>query len=245
MDNSKIYWQEIAQTYNNIVGEKGDIMHEKVINPIVIDFLGDLKGKVVFDAGCGNGYMSRILSKTASRVVGVDFTERLIKLARQCPNPSNLEFFVDDLEKLKFPNNTFDVILCNMVLMDVERMSYVIMELSRVLKRDGTLVISTIHPCFENPPYTYSIVDSHGELTGRVVRNYFETGLVIDEKQNVVKGQFYQHYHYMLQDYLNTFSRANLFLEKTSEPNDFEILGVGNSMNPHTPTFIILKLRKI
>lgn len=248
---NKKYWQQIAEIYDRNVSEKGDIRHEMVINPVVFEFLGDLEGKTVLDAGCGNGYLSRKIAETAKKVFGVDLTERLIELAKQRDNPQNIDFSLGNLEKLHFPENTFDVILCNMVLMDVERLQFVIKELSRVLKAAGILVISLTHPCFENPPRTYSVFeDKNGKKIriGRMIQKYYDTGLVIDENQVVDNGEPYQHYHYMISDYLNAFSASNLCLEKTSEPNGNEIFKSMDSdqgMNDHTPTFIIFKLRKI
>ena len=77
---NKKYWDKIAKLYHANVGEKGDVRHEMVINPVVFNFLGDLKGKVVLDGACGNGYLSRRMAKTAKKVVGVDLTEKLIEL---------------------------------------------------------------------------------------------------------------------------------------------------------------------
>lgn len=248
---NKKYWAEIAKLYHANVGEKGDIRHEMVINPVVSDFLGNLEGKVVLDAACGNGYLSRRMAKTAKKVVGVDFTEKLIEFAKSQDNPKNLEFFVGNLEKLQFQDKVFDIVLCNMALMDIERLRVVVVELCRVLRVGGKLVISLIHPCFENPPRTYSIFDEkNGKKIriGRVVQKYFDTGLVIDRNQIVDKGEFYQHYHYMISDYLNAFSRANLFLKEVSEPNGNEIFkstGNDEGMNDHTPTFIIFSLEKL
>jgi ubiquinone/menaquinone biosynthesis C-methylase UbiE len=248
---NKKYWQQIAEIYDRNVGEKGDVRHEMVINPVVFQFIGDLKGKTVLDAGCGNGYLSRRLAKTAEKVFGVDLTEKLIEFAKNRENPNNLEFSIGNIEKLEFSENTFDVVLCNMALMDIERLQTVISELSRVLKKGGVFVTSIIHPCFENPPETYSIFEEKGGKklrVGRVVQRYFDTGLVIDKSQTVDKGEPYQHYHYMVSDYLNAFSNAGLYLEETSEPNGNEIFKnteSGQGMNDHTPTFIIFKLRKL
>lgn len=248
---NKIYWQKIAEIYNKNVGEKGDIRHEMIINPIVFNFLGNLKEKTVLDAGCGNGYLSRRMAKTAKKVVGIDLTEKLIASAKNRQNPQNTKFYVCDLEKLSFPENTFDVVLCNMVLMDVEKLQTVIKELSRVLKVRGKIIISSIHPCFENPPRTYSLFKEKNNKQiriGRVVQRYYETGLIIDKNQTFEKQVPYQHYHYLLSDYLNAFSKANLLLEETQEPNDYQILkaiGINQDANEHTPTFIIFKLRKI
>lgn len=248
---NKKYWGKIAKLYHANVGEKGDIRHEMVINPVVFKFLGNLEGKVVLDGACGNGYLSRRMAKTAKKVVGVDFTEKLIEFAKHQDNPKNLEFLVGNLEKLQFENQVFDVVLCNMALMDIERMGIVVDELSRILKVGGKLVISLIHPCFENPPRTYSIFDEkNGKKIriGSVVQRYFDKGLVIDRNQIVDKGEFYQHYHYMISDYLNAFSKANLFLKEVSEPNGNEIFKSTDNdggMNDDTPTFIIFNLEKL
>ena len=45
IQKNKIYWEKIAKIYHANVGEKGDIRHEIIINPVVFEFLGDLTGK--------------------------------------------------------------------------------------------------------------------------------------------------------------------------------------------------------
>lgn len=248
---NKKYWEIIAKFYHANVGEKGDIRHEIIINPVVFNFLGGLEGKVVLDGACGNGYLTRRMAKTAKKVVGVDFTEKLIEFAKHQDNPKNLEFFVGNLEKLQFQNQIFDVVLCNMALMDVEKLDIVIEELSRVLKIGGKMVMSLIHPCFENPPRTYAIFEEKEDKkirVGTIVQKYFTKGLVVDKRNVVDNGEFYQHYHYMISDYLNSFSRANLFLREVSEPNGNEILrslGKDGGMNDDTPTFIVFGLEKL
>lgn len=238
------YWLKIADEYHKNVADKGDLRHEKIINPIIIKFLGDLKGKIVLDTGCGNGYLSKIMAKTAQKVVGIDFTEKFIKIAK-INSSLKTEFLFGNLEQLPFPNSFFDIILCNMVLIDVGNLEKVVAELSRVLKTKGILVVSLTHPCFENPPRTYSVFNKKGKRIGRMVQKYFETGLIIDKKEKVIKEQPYRHYHYMISDYFNTFSKINLCVEEVSEPNGFKILKGNGGMNNHTPTFIILKLRKM
>lgn len=231
------YWKKFASQYDEVVGNQGDVSHDKIINPVVFELAGDLNEKIVLDAGCGNGYLANRYAKTAKRVSGVDFTEELIKLAKDRYQKKNLEFKLGNLEKLDFLNDfSFDVVVCNMVLMDVENLSRVISELSRVLKKTGILAASITHPCFENPPNTYSLEDNDGVKIGRVVSNYFKTGLVVDEPNK------YQHFHYTISDYLNNFSKAGLCLESLVEPNGAKILG--SNQEDQIPYFLIFKLRK-
>jgi len=240
--NQKEYWKKVAKSYAGLVGETGDLVHSKVINPIVSKFLGDLKGKVVLDAGCGNGYWSRKMAKRAKKVVGVDFTEELLEVARSKSSASNLEFVTGDLRELCLPDDEFDVVFCNMALIDVDGLEKAVSEMARVLKTSGNLIISIIHPCFENPPNTSSLENKKGKKIGRLVKHYFKTGIIKDLDQNWDDKHHYQHCHYTISDYLNTFSKYKLFIEKTSEPNWAEIMGEGYS---HTPYFLIFRLNKI
>ncbi len=96
-------------------------------------------------------------------------------------------------------------------------------------------MISITHPCFENPPNTYSLKNDQGESSARVIRNYFAEGLIVDEVNQ------YQHYHYTLSGYLNCFAQNSFLVEKMEEPNTAEIMQAGTD---HHPYFLIIKLRK-
>lgn len=237
MSQSKAYWSSIAQKYDAVVKESGDQSQQLIINPVVQDLLGDLKGKCVLDAGCGNGYWTRRMAETAQRVVGVDFTEELVEKAKSRGIPKNAEFIIGNLEWLLLANETFDIVLMSMVLLDLEDLSSPINEIARVIKLRGSVVVSTTHPCFENPPNTHSLRDDKGNKTGRVIKNYFATGLVKDEVNN------YQHWHYKISDIINAFATNGLFVEKMVEPNSNGV--VKNDGPDHFPYFLIMKFRKI
>jgi ubiquinone/menaquinone biosynthesis C-methylase UbiE len=237
MSQSKQYWSSIAEKYDSTISETGDQSQQLIINPIVEKFLGDLTGKVVLDAGCGNGYWSRRMAKTSERVVGVDFTPELIEHAKRRGVPGNVEFLVGNLARTTFLDKSFDTVLLNMVVLDLEDLSSVIHEIGRVTKDGGNAVVSTTHPCFENPPYTQSVRDAQGKKVGRTVSYYFQTGLVEDQPNN------YQHWHHTLSEYVNVFAENNLFVEKMVEPNGAEILENGEV--DHFPYFLIMRLRKM
>ena len=43
----------------------------------------------------------------------------------------------------------YDIVLCSMMLMDVEDLDGTLKEIYRVLKKNGKLFISILHPCFK------------------------------------------------------------------------------------------------
>lgn len=237
MTQNKHYWSTIAEKYDSTVSETGDQSQQLIINPIVEEFLGDLKGKVILDAGCGNGYWSRRMAKTAERVVGVDFTPELIEHAKRRGVPNNVQFLLGNLARTTFLDNSFDTVLLNMVVLDLEDLSSVIHEIGRVTKDSGYVVVSTTHPCFENPPHTQSVRDVQGNKVGRTISHYFQTGLVEDQSNH------YQHYHHTVSEYLNVFAENHLFVERMVEPNGAEMLNNGEV--DHFPYFLIMKLKKL
>jgi ubiquinone/menaquinone biosynthesis C-methylase UbiE len=237
------FWKDFAGEYAELVGEEGDVRHKLVVNPAIFSLLGNLKEKTVLDAGCGNGYLTRKMAETAKEVTGIDLTEKLIEIAKSKNNPPNVKFLQGSVNELPFDDKTFDTILSNLVLMDVEDLDKTAKEFLRVLKTGGNLVISILHPCFENPPKTYSLYDENKKKIGRVVQEYYDTGLIKDESSKKENGQIYQHYHRTISDYLNTFADTGLKLSKSIEPNANEVNKQFGTFD-HTPTFWILKFEK-
>ena len=79
-------------------------------------YLRDVKKKdVVLDLGCGNGQHSFKVAKKCKRIVGVDYNELQLKIAKKTAKDNkirNIEFCRLDLEKkLPFENSSFDKIL--------------------------------------------------------------------------------------------------------------------------------------
>lgn len=98
------------------------------------------------DAGYGYGLHSLILANQASRVVGLDISESMIRLARKHRDEhgkTNVDFVVGDLENLLFKKETFDFIVSNLALY-VTNLDVAILELSQLLKPGGRMFINHI-----------------------------------------------------------------------------------------------------
>ena len=95
------------------------------------------RDKKLLDLGCGNGDNCFYYSHRGWQVVGVDID---ISVA-QAKYPQ-LNFITMAAECLDFPNDSFDEIHSRDVLEHVEDFSLALKEISRVLKKDGKLIIS-------------------------------------------------------------------------------------------------------
>jgi 2-polyprenyl-3-methyl-5-hydroxy-6-metoxy-1,4-benzoquinol methylase len=64
--------------------------------PTLLELLGDITGCQVLDAGCGAGYLTRVLAARQARVTGIDVSPRLIDLARGKDPAGDIDYRVAD-----------------------------------------------------------------------------------------------------------------------------------------------------
>jgi len=107
-------------------------------------------GDTVIDLGSGAGndaFIARKIVGENGRVLGIDFTEAMIKKARanaEKLNFNNVEFRLGDIDDMPVTSNYADVIVSNCVLNLVPNKHKVISEIFRVLKPGGHFSISDI-----------------------------------------------------------------------------------------------------
>lgn len=107
-------------------------------------------GDTVIDLGSGVGndaFIARKIVGENGKVLGVDFTEAMIKKARanaEKLNFNNVEFRLGDIDDMPVTSNYADVIVSNCVLNLVPNKYKVISEIYRVLKPGGHFSISDI-----------------------------------------------------------------------------------------------------
>lgn len=100
-------------------------------------------GDKVLDLGCGNGRLSEIFQGKKIDYYGVDFSEKLIEIAKK--RYPQLKFQVADALNLPFPDNFFDKVYSIAVLHHIpskELRIQFLRETKRVLKPGGTVILS-------------------------------------------------------------------------------------------------------
>jgi SAM-dependent methyltransferase len=105
--------------------------------------LRNCKDKVVLDYCCGCGGVSLVIAHNGGIVHGIDISEESVMAAERNLSDAGFKerafFRVMDAEKLEFPDNFFDAIVCNGVLHHLD-LNYAFPELARVLKPTGSII---------------------------------------------------------------------------------------------------------
>jgi len=135
--------------------------------PVVRRLLGPVRGRRVADIGCGTGRHAIRLARAGAKVVGLDFSEGMLARARAAAGALPIRFVRHDLaRRLPLPSAGFDRVLCCLVLEHVRRLDPLFKELRRVCRRDGTVVVTAMHPAMMLKDVSARFIDPR---TGRRV----------------------------------------------------------------------------
>ncbi len=105
----------------------------------------DLAGKVVLDAACGSGYSTELIMNRfrPSRLMAFDLMPEQIRLARR--RRISADFFVGDMTNLDLQDADVDAVFIFGALHHVPNWLEAVQELTRVLRRDGVLLVEEPH----------------------------------------------------------------------------------------------------
>jgi len=183
----------------------------------------------VLDAGCGEGYNTRILARRGARMTGVDLSERMIALARdeERREPLGIEYARTSYTDLgMFADASFDAVVSFMALMDGPGFDLAMREAFRVLRPGGLLAFSITHPCFLTKGAKW-LRDEHGVKIKWMIGSYFDSAGWIEhwrftdappEAAEFAVPRFDR----TLSEYVNTLIGAGFVLTRIEEPRPSE-----------------------
>ncbi|TBW27898.1 class I SAM-dependent methyltransferase [Gramella sp. KN1008] len=109
--------------------------------------LGGLRFKEVLELGCGTGKNTEWLLQRTEKILAVDFSENMLKIARKKINDSKVSFKRADITKdWDWTVENFDLITCNLILEHIADLDFIFQQAYSKLANDGHFYVSELHP---------------------------------------------------------------------------------------------------
>jgi len=208
-------WDDAAESWVEFVRKGNDYYRDELNNPATFKLIGDVKDKLVLDLACGEGYNTRILAAKGAEVIGIDFSEKFIELAKreEAKMKHGIKYYVQDASDLReFSTSHFDLVTCFMSLQDIKNYKKAISEVSRVLKNQGRFIFSIPHPCFET-------ITLNGRRISAGKRYFGALKYSIQwDMERLEKPFRTASFHRALTDYFDAIFRNKLFVSRLVEP---------------------------
>jgi 2-polyprenyl-3-methyl-5-hydroxy-6-metoxy-1,4-benzoquinol methylase len=101
-----------------------------------------VNGRSVLEIGCGRGGFGEWLASQGARLTAADFSRVAVDTARTRSSESSINWCVEDIQNLSFPDAHFDVVVSCETIEHVPDSRRAVGELARVLRPGGVLVLT-------------------------------------------------------------------------------------------------------
>ena len=138
MKERKTFWDRNAGRYDHFMQKDRaayDEMYE-LIRPVV-------KAKTVLELATGTGLIAKHIVNAAAHIEATDASAEMIAEAKRDTRSAKLHFSVQDMFRLPYANQSFDVVIVSNALHIVPQPENALQEIKRVLKDDGVLIAPT------------------------------------------------------------------------------------------------------
>ena len=138
MQEHKNFWDKNAGRYDRFMRKDRaayDEMYE-LIRPVV-------RHKTVLELATGTGLIAKHIVIAAAHVEATDASAKMIAEAKRDTHSAKLHFSVQDMFRLPYANQSFNVVIVSNALHIVPQPEKALRETRRVLKDDGVLIAPT------------------------------------------------------------------------------------------------------
>lgn len=204
----------------------------------------ELQGKKVLDLGCGYGWHCKYAAQMgATEILGIDSSQKMIAKAVADNSDDKIKYKVCGVEEYIYPENTYDLVVSNLVLHYIENLANVYQKVYCTLKVGGYFLFNIEHPTFTAGVNEDWIYDENGKPKYWPIDNYYYTG----ERETNFLGQRVIKQHHTLTQILNPLIKCGFQIEAIEEampPADMMGMpGMCNEMR--RPMMLLVKVKKV
>ena len=211
-------WGRVAGWYEQNV-EKDESYHATLLLPNLLRLISVKKGERMVELGCGSGFFCERFAAFGAEMVGVDLSKELIAIAQQRAQKQNLtiRYHAGSAEKLgMIAEKSIDTTVIVLAIQNMRDIRAVFAECSRVLKKNGRLVLVMNHPAFRIPKYSSWGWDAALQYR-RIDRYLSEISIPIQMHPGKKSHEITTSFHRSLQAYAQSLREAGFGIVNLEE----------------------------
>lgn len=245
MCDQNIYDNEVFFDGYRKLRENPASANNLVEKPALFSLCPDLTDKKVLDLGCGYGENCReFLKLGASKVVGIDISEKMLNVAKKENTFKNVSFIRMSMSDLSPLNDSFSVIFSSLAIHYIEDFDKLITDVYRLLDSNGMFIFSQEHPLttavLKEPRWSK---DSEGNILNYKLTGYSIPGI----RKSTWFVENVKKYHRTFSSIVNSLYSAGFIIEKMLEPvpsKDIMEKYPSYKKYMHKPDFLLIRARK-
>jgi ubiquinone/menaquinone biosynthesis C-methylase UbiE len=168
-------------------------------------------GMLTVDVGCGEGRLSRDLKLLGHKVIGIDVSATLIRLARE-EDPKG-KYFHAPASCMPLEDACADLAIAFMSLQDVDDLEPSVLEIARVLQKGGRACLAIVHPINSAGKFASEEADSEFIIKGSYLDEYRYSDWF---ERAGLEMTFYSQ-HRSLERYSRALEQAGMVIEAVRE----------------------------
>jgi ubiquinone/menaquinone biosynthesis C-methylase UbiE len=136
--------QKFARSVENMKKSRYIPFAKEIYN--FVNSLVKKKNPIIVDVGCGPGFLLLEIAKLIpdSKLIGVDFSEDMLRIARQKAlekKVDSISFKLGPAEKIPLPDNYIDIVVCLSSFHDFSNPEDTLSEIYRITKKNGIFIL--------------------------------------------------------------------------------------------------------
>ena len=192
-------YDECADQYIAMVEGLNESFDSDPLAPTFFDLIGDVRGLKVLDAGCGEGFVARVLTAQGAEVTAIDISAPLVEAGKSKDAEGKIDYRILDLsEPLPELEGRFDLIASHVVLNDVP-------DYRGFIRTIGSLATP-------NARAVFSINNPYSAFRREKATSYFASGEAVIYQGMAGIGVEVYYYHRTMEEYITAFRESGFLL---------------------------------
>lgn len=161
-------WSDSAEAWIRRI-DQGESNRELLLDTVMLELAGDVAGARVLDAGCGEGRFCRMLADRGATTIGIDPTPLLTRTAKRRQTTGEYAYALS--ESLPLSDDSIDLVVSYIALVDSSDYEGTIREAARVLRAGGRYLVANLGFVTASPELGWAR-DEQGQRLYQRIDNY-------------------------------------------------------------------------